>query len=405
VAHADRGPAIVITDRIVEVPRPGVCLRPPSLVVGVGCSRGAPVEEILALVDATLADAGLASASVAALASIDLKADEAGLLEAAEQRGWPLRLFPAERLAEVQVPTPSEVVRAAVGTPSVAEAAALLGAENGELVAPKRTSAHATAAVARRPVRGRLTLVSLGPGDDALLTPMARDALARSELVVGLARYVDSVRHLLRPGTRVEGYRLGEEMVRARRAIAEARAGGAVALVSSGDVGVYGMAAPTLEEGGLEGVDVVVVPGVTAATAAAALVGAPLGHDHCAVSLSDLLTPWPVIRRRIAAAAEGDFVVSLYNPRSRDRDWQLDEARDVLLAHRPADTPVAVVTDAHRPAQSVTLTTLGELDTTTATMTTTVVIGSSRTRLVEGRMVTPRGYAVTAEPATPAASA
>jgi cobalt-precorrin 5A hydrolase/precorrin-3B C17-methyltransferase len=250
----------------------------------------------------------------------------------------------------------------------------------------------ATVAVARRPVRGRLALVSLGPGDDALLPPLARDGLARSAVVVGYRRYLDQVRHLLRPGTEIVPYELGEEVERCRDAVARAAAGQAVALVSSGDVGVYGMGSPALDAGGLAGVDVTVIPGVTAAHAAAALVGSPLGHDHCAISLSDLLTPWEVIRRRIEAAAEGDFAIAFYNPRSRRRTWQLEEARAILLSRRDPDTPVALVTDAHRQEQRVELATLGGFVAEGVTMTTTIIVGSSRTRIVEGRMVTPRGY-------------
>jgi cobalt-precorrin 5A hydrolase/precorrin-3B C17-methyltransferase len=392
------GPAILITDREVEPPRPAVVYRPPSLVVGVGCSRGAAAEDILALIDSALSRAGLAPASVSALASIDVKHDEPGLLAAASARGWPLCLFGASELDAIAVPNPSEAVRRAVGTASVAESAALCEAGRpAELVVLKRRSQTVTVAVARRPVRGRQALVSLGPGDDSLLPPAARRALARAELVVGLARYVDSVRHLLRPGTRVETYALGEEVERCRRAVDEAEAGGSVALVSSGDVGVYGMASPALELGGLQHVDVEVVPGITAAHACAALAGSPLGHDHCAISLSDLLTPWEVIRERVRAAGEADLVIALYNPRSRGRDWQLEEARDVLLDHRSPDTPVAVVSDAHRPGQRVTLTTLERLDCQPVSMTTTVLVGSSQTRLIGGRMVTPRGYRVAAE--------
>jgi cobalt-precorrin 5A hydrolase/precorrin-3B C17-methyltransferase len=152
------------------------------------------------------------------------------------------------------------------------------------------------------------------------------------------------------------------------------------------------MASPAFEAGGFGRVDVTVIPGITAAQAAAALAGSPLGHDHCAISLSDLLTPWDVIRRRIEAAAEADFAIALYNPRSRRRTWQLEEARAILLAHRAPETPVALVADAHRPDQRVELATLGGFDTSGVGMTTTIIVGSSHTRLVEGRMVTPRGY-------------
>jgi cobalt-precorrin 5A hydrolase/precorrin-3B C17-methyltransferase len=153
------------------------------------------------------------------------------------------------------------------------------------------------------------------------------------------------------------------------------------------------MASPLLERVGDDpSIDVEVVPGVTAAVAAAALLGAPLGHDHCAISLSDLLTPWEVIHQRITAAAEGDFVVCFYNPRSRSRHWQLDAACALLAGHRKPDTPVGIVRDAFRPTQSVTVTTLGDLDTRTVDMVTIVVVGSSQTTTLAGRMVTPRGY-------------
>ncbi len=390
VAEEPVAPCLVVSDRLVEWPRPALVYRPPSLLVGVGCSRGAPAEEILDLIDTALADAALAPASVATLASVDAKRGEPGLAAAARARGWPLRFHPAGELAVVPVPNPSAAAAHAVGTPSVAEAAAL-AAGRAELVVPKRKTARATVAVARTRPRGRLYLVGTGPGDTALLPPLARDALARCELVVGLDRYVEGIRGLLRPGTRVAASAVGGEVERARLALAEAAAGTAVALVSGGDAGVYGMASPALAEAGAD-VEVVGVPGVTAALAAAALLGAPLGHDHCAISLSDLLTPWEAIRRRVRAAAEGDFVACFYNPRSAGRDWQLAEARLLLLEHRKPDTPVGVVTDAWRPGQRVTLTTLGELDLAEVGMTTTVVVGSTLTRVVAGRMVTPRGY-------------
>jgi cobalt-precorrin 5A hydrolase/precorrin-3B C17-methyltransferase len=384
-------PLILISDRLEEVTRPAVVYRPPSLVVGVGCSRGAGREEIVGLIGASLRDAGLCPDSVATLASIDVKRDEAGLLEAAGSLDVPVRFFPAEVLSMVDPPNPSEVVRGAVGTPSVSEAAVL--SSGAELVVEKRKSANATVAIGRLPVRGRLALVSLGPGEDALIPPLAREALAASELVVGLDQYVDRVRHLLRPGTRVLTPPLGNEIERAELALSEAGAGGSAALVSSGDVGVYAMASPVLEIAG-DDVDVIVVPGITASQAAASLLGSPLGHDHCSISLSDLLTPWEVIRSRVRAAAEGDFVVSLYNPRSKGREWQLGKVREMLLEHRPPDTPVGIVRDAFRPTEQATITDLASLRPESVDMLTIVVVGSSQTRIVAGRMVTPRGYSL-----------
>jgi len=368
----------------------GAVFRPPSLRVGVGASRGAPAEEIGQLIDGVLGELGVSPNSVRYLATVDAKADEPGLQSAAAERGWSVRTFPASRLAAVPVPNPSEVVRRAVGTPSVAEAAALLE-PGSELIAAKRASAHATVAVARVRPRGRLTVIGIGPGARDLLTPRAVAELRRAAVVAGLDSYLEQVADLLRPGTRVLASGLGAEQERAAEAVAQARAGHAVALIGSGDAGVYAMGSPALELAG-DDIDVIVVPGVTAALAAAAVLGAPLGHAHVMISLSDLHTAWPVIERRIAAAAEGDLVACFYNPASKKRDWQLRRALELLAAHRPPGTPVGWVRDASRPGQAASLSTLAEFDPAVVDMHTLVVVGSSRTRIQAGRMVTPRDY-------------
>ncbi|MDG9715083.1 precorrin-3B C(17)-methyltransferase [Streptomyces sp. DH24] len=388
---------IRLTDRHLDaVPEREVVLRPPSLVVGVGASRGAPVEEVLGLVEAALRDAGLSARSVGELATVDAKAEEPGIVRAAERLGVPLVTYSAGELARVAVPNPSGAPLAAVGTPSVAEAAAL--ARGGELLVPKRKSertdgrpAMATCAVVRRPARGRLAVVGLGPGARDLLTPRAKAELRRASVLVGLDQYVDQIRDLLRPGTRVLESGLGAEEERARTAVEEARRGQAVALIGSGDAGVYAMASPALAEAS-DDIDVVGVPGVTAALAAGAILGAPLGHDHVSISLSDLHTPWEVIERRVRAAAEADLVVTFYNPRSRGRDWQLPKALGILAEHRAPATPVGVVRNASRPDESSRLTTLAALDPATVDMMTVVTVGNTATREIAGRMVTPRGY-------------
>ncbi|MCX4701833.1 precorrin-3B C(17)-methyltransferase [Streptomyces sp. NBC_01373] len=388
--------AIRLTDRLVEPAAHEVVLRPPSLVVGVGASKGAPVEEVLGLVEAALRDAGLSARSIAELATVDAKAGEPGIVEAAESLGVPLVTYSAEELAQVDVPNPSDAPLAAVGTPSVAEAAALV--RGGELLVPKRKSdrtdgqpAMATCAVVRRPARGRLAVVGLGPGARDLLTPRAKAELRRASVLVGLDQYVDQIRDLLRPGTRILESGLGAEEERARTAVEEARKGQAVALIGSGDAGVYAMASPALAEAS-DDIDVIGVPGVTAALAAAAILGAPLGHDHVSISLSDLHTPWEVIERRVRAAAEADIVVTFYNPRSRGRDWQLPKALAILAEHREPTTPVGVVRNASRPDGSSRLTTLAALDPATVDMMTVVTVGNTATRDIAGRMVTPRGY-------------
>ncbi len=221
--------------------------------------------------------------------------------------------------------------------------------------------------------------------------PRAAAELRRASVVVGLDQYVEQVRHLLRPGTQVHASGLGEEEQRAADAVALAGKGHAVALIGSGDAGIYAMGSPALEAAGPD-VEVVGVPGVTAALAAAALLGAPLGHDHALISLSDLHTPWSMIERRVAAAAAADLVTCFYNPRSRERHWQLAAALDAFRPHRPADTPVGAVRQAGRPGQRVWTAPLATFDPTAVDMLTTVIVGASTTRMVAGRMVTPRGY-------------
>ncbi|MEV8425529.1 precorrin-3B C(17)-methyltransferase [Streptomyces niveus] len=389
---------LLVSDRVVPLGPADVVLRPPSLVVGVGASRGVGVDEVYGLVVDVLRGAGLSALSVGELATVDAKADEPGIVGAAAELGVPVRTYPAGVLASVDVPNPSDAPLAAVGTPSVAEAAALAAAgRGGELLVPKRKSspqgrpAMATCAVVRRAPRGRLAVVGLGPGARDLVTPRAVAELRRASVLVGLDQYVDQIRDLLRPGTRVIESGLGREEERARTAVAEARAGHAVALIGSGDAGVYAMASPALAEAA-DDIEVVGVPGVTAALAAAAILGAPLGHDHVSISLSDLHTPWEVIERRVRAAAEADIVVTFYNPRSRGRDWQLPKALDLLAEHRTGTTPVGVVRNASRPDGTSHLTTLARIDPTTVDMMTVVTVGNTATREIAGRMVTPRGY-------------
>jgi cobalt-precorrin 5A hydrolase/precorrin-3B C17-methyltransferase len=390
-------PAIIVSDHTVPAAGRCVVYRPPSLVVGVGASRGVTAAEVGALIDDALAGAGLSPRSVRLAATVDLKADEEGLLEAVRRRNWQLAFFPAADLAAVPVPNPSETVRSATGTPSVAEAAALLAArgpaspDGHGLVVTKRTSARATVAVARARPRGHLAVVGIGPGARDLMTPRSVAELRRASVIVGLDQYVDQVADLLRPGTTVLASGLGREQERAAAAVAEARAGRAVALIGSGDAGIYAMASPALELA--DGtVDVTGVPGVSANLAAAALLGAPLGHDHAVISLSDLHTPWEAIERRVTAAAEADLVACLYNPASRGRTWQLRRALSVLARSRPPGTPVGWVRDAFRPDESVSISTLADFDPAGADMRTLVIVGSSRSRVVAGRMVTPREY-------------
>lgn len=382
---------------------------PPCLWLGIGCERDTSLAVLEQLVEDQLQRLELAPEAVAGLASIDRKADEPALLALAERRQWPLRWFPAAELAAVAVPNPSAVVAAEMGTASVAEAAALLaGGPGATLLAPKQvlrgqapdrgaaTLAIAEAAQQWAPGEGELHLVGSGPGRLDLLTPDARQALARASVWVGYGLYLDLLEPLRRPDQlRCDG-QLTQERARCALALELAGQGLNVALVSSGDSGIYAMAGLALElwlqqpAGARPGF--AVHPGISALQLAAARAGAPLMHDFCTISLSDRLTPWAVIERRLEAAADGDFVVALYNPRSLDRDWQLGRACTILGRGRPGSTPVVLARQLGRAEETVTIHRLDALPLDRVDMLTLVLVGNSTSRAEDGWMVTPRGY-------------
>ena len=246
--------------------------------------------------------------------------------------------------------------------------------------------------------KGKINLIGIGPGDPGYLTPAASHALSESDVIVGFRAYIQQIECLI-AGKEVVSMELGQELERAAAAVDSAYAGKTVAVVSSGDAGIYGMSGPgfrVLTDRDWDGQDPAVetVPGVSAMQAAAAVLGSPLMQDFCAISLSDLLTPWEKIRGRLEAAGQGDFVVALYNPRSQRRQTQLLEAREILLKHRSGDTPVGIVGDAFRPGQRVKITSLQglEKEAESVDMVTIVVIGNSTTYLHAGKVITPRGY-------------
>ena len=238
-----------------------------------------------------------------------------------------------------------------------------------------------------------LFVVGLGPGDAAYLTGEAAAALERAEVLCGYSVYVELIAPQY-PGREIVTTPMKHEVERCRRALELANAGRTVALVCSGDAGVYGMAAPVLELAPeYPEADVQIIPGVTAALSGAAVLGAPLGHDFCVISLSDLLTPWDVIEKRLRSAAEGDFAICLYNPASKKREDYLLRACDIVLRRRSGDTLCGWVKNIGRAGQEARVLTLCELGDAECDMFSTVFIGSSQTKGIDGRMVTPRGYA------------
>jgi len=389
---------------------------PKILTLGVGGERGVAAEELIGLVEDTLTRHRLAKASLVVIASIDLKEDEAAIHALARHLGLPVRVFTASELND-QAPrlkTPSAVVMAEVGCPGVAEGAALAAAgPESRLIIAKTKSKRATCAVALAPSplvalrgrpRGMVSLIGLGPGDVSSRSPAATEALQRATDWVGYGLYLDLAGDL-KTAQKEHRFPLGAEEARVRHAIALASEGRHVALVCSGDPGIYAMAALVYEVLDLapERIEVEVLPGISAFQAAAARAGAMIGHDFCCISLSDLLTPWEVIENRLHAAAQGDFVTAFYNPRSLKRRDQLERAIAILKPHRPRDTPVIIASNLGRPGESVRIVPLKDFDPGVIDMLTLVMVGSSQSKSLlrgDGRTYayTPRGYARKRQP-------
>jgi cobalt-precorrin 5A hydrolase/precorrin-3B C17-methyltransferase len=407
-----------LTDRDDPGSATRLVLHPAVLALGVGCERGVATEELTQLVASTMEGHGLARDAIACVVSLDLKAAEPAVHGLAGQLGVPARFFAAAQL-EAEAPrlaNPSVEVFAATGCHGVAEGAALAAAgPAGVLVVAKTKSARATCALARAPApldpdrigrpQGRLAIVGLGPGGAGWRTPEASTLLEGAEDWIGYRGYLELLdarpwHHAVR-----HAFALGEEEARARRALELAAAGRRVALISSGDPGIYAMAALVFEllerseDAAWQRIAVVVSPGVSALQAAAARAGAPLGHDFCAISLSDLLTPWPEIERRLEAAAAGDFVIVLYNPASERRRHCLGRTLEILRSARSSATPVVHARNLGRVGETVTITSLADLEPATVDMLSLLIVGSSRTRTVarpDGRplVYTPRGYSL-----------
>ncbi len=413
------GQHVLITEKVTSHPN-DLVLHPATIVVGVGCERLAPPSEMIDLAERSLAETGLSPLSIACIASIALKAAEPAVHALAAHWNVPSRFFDAETL-ERETPrlaNPSDLVFRETGCHGVAEGAALAGVgADGRLALAKQRSEHATCAIGIAPrivdpmaigrAQGRLAILGLGPGAAESRTPEVDAALRQASDWVGYQLYLDLLEPLA-AGKTQHPFALGAEEERVVHALNLAAGGRDVALISSGDAGIYAMATLVFElidrgnRPDWARLEIAGLPGVSAMQVAASRVGAPLGHDFCAISLSDLLTPWPAIERRLRAAAEGDFVVALYNPVSQRRRHQLAAARDILLRHRPGETPVVLGRNLGRPGERLRIITLAELDADQVDMLTVVLIGASTTRAVArpdgGQWVyTPRGYATKKE--------
>ena len=406
---------IVVTTRDIPGDTNTLVYHPQVLALGVGCERNADTSELQTLVATTLADAGLAVAALAGVFSVSVKSDEVAVLELAEHLQVPARFFSAARLQKERdrLVNPSEIVFREVGCHGVAEGAALAASGvDGELVVPKHKAARSTCAIARSTQlldvellgqgRGGLAVVGIGPGESSSRSPAAAAAISSARHIVGYSLYLELAADLLCDEHIQHRYGLGEETERVQHAIDLAAAGRRVALVCSGDAGVYAMASLACEL--LDGhanpqagrIEFDVYPGISAMQAAAACVGAPLGHDFCAISLSDLLTPRAVIEHRLDAAGVGDFVIALYNPISKKRVDTFERSLEIIRSHREPSTVVVIARNLGRPTQSQRIMRLEELRPDDIDMLCVVLIGSSNTKSFEhaGQILayTPRGY-------------
>jgi len=322
---------------------------------------------------------------------------------------WPIYFFSGLELSQVNVPTPSDVVLNEMGTASVAEAAAiLLGAQSGRLIQEKKiyysnedecgavTIALVEVSIPFAPHKGELHLIGSGPGDLEMLTSDSRRALTRCSAWIGYTPYLNYLDSIRRPDQVRIDSELTFEKDRCQYALDLAKEGVRVALISSGDSGIYGMAGLALELWLNEKIDsrplFQVHPGISSFQKAAAKLGAPFMHDFCSISLSDLLTPWDQIERRIKSAAIGDFVIAIFNPKSKKRDWQLKKTVDLLIEFRKPCTPVAIARELGRPDESIEIHTLETLPFNQVDMLTILVIGNSQSVIKNNKFLTPRGY-------------
>lgn len=406
---------VIVTDKSNRADDKTLVIHPPVLTLGVGCERNAPAAGLISHVKDHLAEANLSAQSIVAMGSIDIKVDEAAMQGLAKELDIPFRVFEASHLNTYkdQLQNPSDIVFKETGCYGVAEGAALsLAGNGGDLILPKQKDPKHTMAIARNNEginlmdkgrdAGQLYVVGIGPGTENWRTAEAVHLLQDAEEIVGYQLYLDLCDDLI-AGKPTHHSELGEEEARARRALELAAEGKKIALVCSGDPGIYALATLVFElidradDRAWNGVDVTVAPGISAFQAAAARIGAPINHDFCTISLSDLLTPREHILKRLNAAGEGDFVISFYNPQSLRRRTLLPEAKEILLKHRPDTCPVVIARNLGRPDETVRVVELSKFDPEEVDMLTLVMIGNSETRFVErgGKVFvyTPRGYA------------
>ena len=380
---------------------------PPILWIGIGCERNTPIGFIKKSLKNLFKSKELSLLSVAGLATIELKEDENAILEISKNNEWPIKFFKSQELLKVPVPNPSEIVFKEVGTKSVAEASAIIAAGvGGKLIVEKtifkdKNFGALTIAISQSlrqfaPSKGEIHIIGIGPGDLSYLTNDSKKALAKCNVWIGYKLYLDLIQDLKRDDQVMIDSDLTEERLRCEKAIGIAQEGIKVALISSGDAGIYGMGGLILEL--LQKIQknfrplFEVHPGISSMQLAAALSGAPLMNDFCVISLSDKLNLWEDIEKRIKSALIGDFVVTIFNPQSQQRNWQLKRTIDLFLESRNGNTPVLLARKVGRENQTKKFYKLNNLPIKEIDMFSILIIGNSKTTLVDDIFINPRGY-------------
>ena len=385
---------------------------PPTLWLGMGCERNTNKKFIQDSLNQFLDDNEISLLSIAGIATVDLKKDEQAILDIARDNQWPIKFLTAKQLSKENVPNPSQAVFDEIGSYSVAEASCLIAAgKDAKLLVEKHIVTNkkfsgdragaVTLAIAQSknqfaPSRGHIHVIGSGPGNLSFLTIDAKVALSECPVWIGYKMYLDLLDPLLREDQIRIDSEITEEKKRCEKAISLAQEGIKVALVSSGDSSIYGMAGLLLEL--IQNLDKTVRPsftihpGISCIQLAASLAGSPLMNDFCAISLSDKLTPWEIIEKRIKGALLGDFVVAIFNPQSKERDWQLKKTIKMFLEKRKKETPILIARQVGRKDQKISFRTLEDFPYDRIDMLTLIIVGNSKTKLVGNKFISPRGY-------------
>ncbi len=454
---------VIITNKIIPLPPPllkggggdycgchvkgQLYLRPKNLVIGIGCNSGTSEDELENAVKNKLKENNLSFLSIHSIATVDKKGDETGLISFARKYNLEIDTFTPNELNSVNGIQKSEAAFKATGAIGVAEPAALLSSGADNLLVPKQKMGNITVAVAEQKTKdrrqktnptfskgapegitnselqilnseltrkGRIYIVGTGPGSTEYITPYARNAIRKSDVVVGYDTYLTLIKELIK-GKEVISTGMTKEIDRCKKAVELALAGKTVSVISGGDPGIYAMAGLVFEilkdcnalcvmryalkdknsspiTDYASRIYIEVIPGISALNACAARLGAPLMHDFAVISLSDRLTPWELIEKRLEAASMSDFIIVLYNPKSMGRQEHINKARDIILKFRDPETPVGIVKAAMRDNEKIVLTDLKDMLNHDTDMQTTVIIGNSQTFAWNNWMITPRGY-------------